>query len=562
MAIITVNYTCNVNTKISNLNVRNQPSMNGKIIGSLAHGQKNVKVSKISGDWYYVTNKKGWSHSSYLKVINKGDTKAKSVDKEKNDEEAKKKEEAKRAAALEKQQKTYAAYLNADVADKDLAKSLLVSNLNGIHGIPYQFMVNADRRIESTQFGRKYADKIIAKMPLLLLTPGSVKFMSEFKEKDRESILTKLLTQDDSTEISDIISKSGRYYTFAFDYVDYYQYVNTMLRTGAVFLEIDDLVANIGGYEKDLRSFDWSKAVNPAFQSYISQKEFIAFYVDGVNQVSETFSNESTQSQLASKMDELSDLGREIAFLSGATFGQKPSWFDENMMNQTMQSIKSISDKYLNGNQLFEDIANNFATVATGGKLLFPEIWSESTYSKDYDISIKLRTPDGDKLSWYMNIYVPLCHLVSLTAPRQFSNNGYRSPFLVRAFYKGLFNTDMGLVTSLSVQKGKEGAWTIDGLPTEVDVTMTIKDLYGVLMIDSGENTNWFMNNTCLMDYIATSCGININKPDLSRTLDIYMMLKTNKIKDIPNKTFSKIQQGIDNKLLKLYNGFPNLLPG
>ena len=35
----------------------------------------------------------------------------------------------------------------------------------------------------------------------------------------------------------------------------------------------------------------------------------------------------------------------------------------------------------------------------------------------------------------------------------------------------------MGLM-SMSLQKGSEGGWTVDGLPTTVDVSIEIKDLY------------------------------------------------------------------------------------
>ena len=136
---------------------------------------------------------------------------------------------------------------------------------------------------------------------------------------------------------------------------------------------------------------------------------------------------------------------------------------------------------------------------------------------------------------------------------------GYNSPFLVRAFYKGLFNVDMGIVTDLSFSKGKEGAWTLDGLPTEVDVSMTIKDLYqAVLTITSGDQSKWFMNNTTLMDYMANMCGININKPDILRTFQIYTMLKTNKLVDMPNTLFSKLSQESTNLLMKAYQNIGN----
>ena len=109
------------------------------------------------------------------------------------------------------------------------------------------------------------------------------------------------------------------------------------------------------------------------------------------------------------------------------------------------------------------------------------------------------------------------------------------------------------------ILEGKEGAGTLDGLPTEVDVSMTIKDLYqAVLTITSGDQSKWFMNNTTLMDYMANMCGININKPDILRTFQIYTMLKTNKLVDMPNTLFSKLSQESTNLLMKAYQNIGN----
>ena len=69
-------------------------------------------------------------------------------------------------------------------------------------------------------------------------------------------------------------------------------------------------------------------------------------------------------------------------------------------------------------------------------------------------------------------------HLFGFVLPRQAGPNGFISPFLIKAYYKGLFNCDLGLITNMSVSRGSEGGWTRNGLPTTVDVTLQIKDLY------------------------------------------------------------------------------------
>ena len=74
------------------------------------------------------------------------------------------------------------------------ASKLLTNNLTGIYGIPYQFMDTVDRRLsDDTTFGRKYAEKIVGRMPLLFLTPGRQEFMTEFNKTDKKNVLNKLV---------------------------------------------------------------------------------------------------------------------------------------------------------------------------------------------------------------------------------------------------------------------------------------------------------------------------------------------------------------------------------
>ena len=445
------------------------------------------------------------------------------------------------------------------LSDQEIVDSLLVHNLNGIYGIPYQFMPSVDPRLSNTVMGRKYAEKIISKMPLLCITPGKVEFMSNYSKEEQQGLLASLIEGGTETDISSIIKNNGRYFTFAFAYKEYFDYVNALCRVGARFLNIQNMELDIGGTTAKASAFNWEYALNKKLKATLTSQEFIGFYMDSTDDVSETFTNDTTQSQLSSTVNGMSELAREVGFLLGAGAGKTIQIMDEAKLNETMATIDDITQKYLNGNRLIKDIANNFATIAVGGKLLFPEIWADSQFTRSFDIRIKLRTPDSDSVSWYTNIYVPLCHLIGLAAGHQTDNaNGYYSPFLVRAFYKGLFNVDMGIITDMSITKGKEAAWNIDGLPTEVDVNITIKDLYNMLSIVSGTEPKNFVTNNILMDYIANTCGININQMDIQRSLEIYYILTRDRIIDLPNNIMRKFQDAIDTYGMNLYNAVLN----
>ena len=546
MAEVQGSWDCTVRTNTGViLRVRNAPSLAGAIIGRLPNGSKH-HASKECNGWYWIDGYGGWSSGEWM-IITGGPTSTTTVSQPPPD-----------YMSLEEAIENYA---NSTEGSFDSITNYTTKNLNGIYGIPYQFMDSVDRRLDGCEYGITYGEKIIARMPLMLVTPGRVNFMRSWK--DKESAANAIMSFFDKVnpiELDDLTTKTAqRFYSFDMNYVDYYGCVNQMITSGAIFLGIENCKINVTGKWQRIKDVHWMEAGNNGFKGILSNKEYVGFYIDSVNTVSESFSNSSGDSQLASAANSMSDVARELQFLLG-NVGLPTGFNKDEALEKTMQTVDEIASKYLNDNQLLKDIGKQFGTVAMGGKLIFPEIWQDSTFTKSYNISMKLRTPDGDKLSWFMNIYVPLCHLICLAAPKQSEDgvSGYVSPFLVRAFYRGLFNCNMGLITDLNITKGKEGAWTIDGLPTEVDVDITLKDLYSALSITKENNPAAFCRNLCLVDYIANTCGININEPDFVREIELYIILKLNKFKHTIPNVWATIEQDLANRIMGLAEKIPD----
>lgn len=458
------------------------------------------------------------------------------------------------------------------------AEKLLVKNAQGIHGMPYQFMPSADMRLSNNvSFGRKYVERIVSKMPLVLFTPGTPDFLPSFTKNDRNTIIQQLISVNVGMEkaenaLDKLLKKSGRYYTFKFAYADYYTYVNQMLRYCSIVLGLGSVQHGTMGYSKSIKSndswgtitkgytaklknFRWEKAVNPKLKGFTNAAEYVAFYIDSDSSISESLDNSTVASSLASTVNEATQLSREIQFLAGPFAGIRIADLtaDNKAFQKSKAKVKQIANKFMGGTRLFDNLGEMFRTVAQGGKILFPELWDDSTYTKNYNITIKLRTPDADKLSWYLNICVPLIHLLALAAPHHLSANGYSAPFLVRAYYKGIFNCDMGIITGMDISKGQEGAWSVDGLPTQVDVNITLKDLYGAFSISNDENWKFF-TNTALIDYLCNTCGVNINKMETARLLEAYSAWKTNQFKDTFPQMWLGLEQGVSNLSGSIYN--------
>lgn len=429
-----------------------------------------------------------------------------------------------------------------------------IKDVRGIHGIPYQFMESVDTRAEGYKFGRKYTEKIITRMPLLLLTPGKPKFMKSFSEKSKTNILNYAKYKGFSGTINDLLEddEQGKLYSFETCYKDYYSFVNPMCQRMSRYLGIHE--ETLDG--KKLSSYQWENYANSAFKNFISSKENIAFYIDSDTQISESFSNSTGESMLSSPVNSLSDLGREIQFLMGGVAGVT---LDKLNDDSAFEDFNKWTDKFVGiaPKRLISNLQQGFKSVVSGGKMVFPEIWNDSSFSRSYRISIKLRTPDADNLSWFMNIGVPMIHLICLVAPHQLGANGYQSPFLVRGWYKGFFNCDMGIITDMDISKGDKGKWTLDGLPTEVDISFTIKDLYQILFITSDKKISDLLANTSMLDYVANMCGINVSKPDLDRAIDLIYMTVKNRITDIITfDGFIGVENALSNMINTIYKKF------
>ena len=552
---------------------------------NIGYVDPNVKLrATLDRNGFYFIPEKGWIMKSRVKLIE--DLSANST--QETTEESQDKVRTLDQETLDKisqmtpeeKKDIYMQYVNSEYGDTqdagNVANSLLVDNLSGIYGIPYQFPESVDPRPDSkSSFGSIYAERIITRMPLLMMSPGKVDFMSSYKTGEKKAVLDVLLNDGDgASDINDFLEKPGKYYTFAYDTDNYWKYVNAANQASAIYLGIGDVEIDVNGVKAKAADFKWEKASNNKFDSLlVSNKSYVCFYTDADSSKSESFGNDTTSSQLADKVNDFSSIAKEIQFLVGANTGidimQNQSAIDDALTN-----LGNVVDKFIGGSQTIKDLGEDFVTIASGGKLIFPEIWSDSTFSQSFDVKIKLRCPCPNKVSWFLDIIVPINHLIALTMPRspygksiinkdfdqEPSVNGYMSPFLVRAFYKGLFNCDMGIITDLSIEKGKEGSWTLDGLPSEVDISMTIKDLYNVMAMSeytTGNQRKSFLNNTTYLNYLANSCGISINKPDLDRSLDLWAMIQKNYWKDkLTGYTWwQKASQGGMNKLYNMYTG-------
>lgn len=462
------------------------------------------------------------------------------------------------------------------IQDSVTLERIMTDALNGIYGIPYQFLSSVDRRLsDDIDIGRKYADKIVSRMPLLFLTPGKQVFMEGFSSSDKKNVIDMILSGMD-IDPNTVINNYGKYYTFEFDSANYFRYVNTMCWIVAKYLGIDNVNVTIGAYSGKLGNMDWSKAQNSDFGRFFTpgvQHQNIVYYLDSFVSVSESFSNDTGESQLANQVNGLSETTQEIQFILGS---------GNSMISNLVEGLGDIGSSITSG---LSGIISNTAggllggllghgtnTILSGGKIVFPEIWKNSGFDRSYSLDVKLRSPDNDSLSIYLNILVPYIHLLAMTLPRGLDGstdskhvdpNGYTSPFLVRAYCKGMFNIDQGIITDLSASKGGECCWNDDGLPTQIDLSLTIKDLYSNMFMTAIKNdiishpsVVSVVCNTSMIDFLANMSGLNLAQEEIGRRTMLYNYLTSSYYTSYPSRVWSKFDDKIANFMGKLYQTF------
>lgn len=496
-----------------------------------------------------------------------------------------------------------------------MADTLIKKSMR-LFGLPYQFTSAVDPRLDeiSNTVGNKFLNNILLEGPVCTIIPGEPYYLPGVKSKDRKVSLTSLLLEKNSmsnTGFSNIINNLSddddnfRLYDFKRNYTEFMKYVNILCRTGAIFLGLGDVT--LDGVE--LSKYDWrtykqnaeikatyiesssnalSKAAkkqsgyrkierkatksgtmvyetgnttldesdDTSFMDLFRNQNYLQFFVDPDVSCSENLGNSTSESMMKSMFDSGSNLLKEIAFMTNSASPDLAASMQE-FANGTIDSLNSGIQDTLGNVTLtsgLSRIINLGTNVIKGENIVIPDIYQSSNYSKSYSITVHLKSPYGTKLGYYLDIFVPMMHLIALGLPKQTTANSYASPFLVKAYVEGIFNCNMGMVTSVSITKAGEN-WTVEGLPNEVDVTLDIADLYTSLTMTPQSSPAMFINNSSLIEYIAINCGLSITAPNLSIKYETLIGTFTNAVTSVPSDLYSTIQE----KLNELYVKFTGL---
>ena len=301
-------------------------------------------------------------------------------------------------------------------------------------------------------------------------------------------------------------------------------------RYGKTVVSTDDVLdhPDIAADEKNLdKGGVWSSICNYFSKlwggyksSALDANKFIAFRIEkSGDNANEQFSNSLRESSLAQRLNARVDQNRQR------------NYSDEAMSEGMMATIgkyykkgKNLVDevKKVMSNKLDpSSITDAIEYMATGnGFYDLPQQWSGSNFSRSISLNFRLRSKTGgDNLSVFTDIFIPLSCLLAMVMPRASGSSTYNSPFIIRAWCRGMFSIPAGMITSMSVTRGDaEFGWSRNRIPTIVNVSMSITDLSPILFLSYADGSftgpwrNIFANNSKFLEYVNTLTGMSLKQ--------------------------------------------------
>jgi len=382
-------------------------------------------------------------------------------------------------------------------------------------GLPPHFTNLADPQ------GRVFGATMLSDSPIVSITPGKPRFrkldavaadqgidsaqleayllqLGELEGTSGEAFVEKMA----QAAVKDL---DPRFMSFDPDYAEYQRYANALMGTVAAKWKNSPMGFNPLTRYATIFS-DRYEAKADVFDSVLQ------FWVDKNSSNTEAASNDYGPNMLEQMTKKASDLMREVNGMMGRGAQFEVNQSESSRANQMMGSGKEeAADAITSASSFGGGVGSAAKTVLGGSKLVFPEIWKDSTFGRSVSLSMKFESPYGDANSIFDYVIIPTLACLVLSLPRQDTLSGYYAPFLVSVDCPGWFSIDLGAITSLSLTRAPEGEWSNDGLPLNIQVTMDIKDLYPTLML--AKEFRIMKLNKSLHTFLDNMAGLRISSP-------------------------------------------------
>jgi hypothetical protein len=207
--------------------------------------------------------------------------------------------------------------------------------------------------------------------------------------------------------------------------------------------------------------------------------DWAVFRVDHTGTVQESFGNSAIESDLSQKLNTTASQVREARF----------SFADGNVSNdaisQTVKAALGAAKDVVVGT--LDGVLLGFGGLLAGlggsGFIDIPKHWQSSTANLPKSTyTMDLISPYGNPYSQMFNIYIPLCMLLAGALPLSTGKSSYTSPFLCRIFDRGRSQIRLGMIESMSIERGiTHQGFDLKGHALGLKVSFSVLDLSSIM---------------------------------------------------------------------------------
>ena len=441
--------------------------------------------------------------------------------------------------------------------------------------------------------GRRYSSVIISNPTVIEIAPGYIKFANWLGSSDiaaaADAFNSSFNADNPSADAAATLTaafseRDGVFYTikpcFTGDTAvgagvtrpGYIKYVNALMRIAAIFLsrskstnasakkkvygsmgattEIPEtlgtrIVPNYGGNRYN--QSDWTGFNKPSGFIHLTvggmvlnaatngstgtteRFDYIKFYLTGSTTADDQFETGIEESMLGNIANTINSALKEAAFWTA----------DDGPLASVLNTIKAGAEEIFNKTQLngVNPLSGVFSIseMVGGAKIVFPKIITESSYGKSINCECSFAAIYGDEESIYLNSIMPYLHLLAFVLPHQVKTSleMYTYPFIVKAYCRGLFNVEMGVITNFNVSRGgsDNALWSFNGPAELISCNFTVTPLItNLVMTPDDYGLAWIMKNKGLQEYISAITAFDARNDKYDLALDIAASWMTSSV--------------------------------